>query len=161
MPAKKIGAQDKTPPVGASPRRRVRHASPSPRAVMPMDVTPEISWFDAIANRVEVVVSHAAFFLCCLAMVVLWVPSYWFFPGPDKFNAWQLVINTTTTIITFLLVALLQNTQYRAMEAMQHKLNAISSAMAHVLAQSGYSQAMETDIDQLEAGVGLEDREST
>jgi low affinity Fe/Cu permease len=47
-------------------------------------------------------------------VVVLWVPTLWVLPSVDT---WQLVINTVTTIITFLLVALLQNTQLRADQA--------------------------------------------
>jgi low affinity Fe/Cu permease len=44
-------------------------------------------------------------------VVVLWVPTLWVLPSVDT---WQLVINTVTTIITCLLVVLLQNTQSRA-----------------------------------------------
>jgi low affinity Fe/Cu permease len=47
-------------------------------------------------------------------VVVLWVPTLWVLPSVDT---WQLLINTVTTIITFLLVALLQNTQSRADQA--------------------------------------------
>jgi low affinity Fe/Cu permease len=49
-------------------------------------------------------------------VVVLWVPTLWVLPSADT---WQLVINTVTTIITFLLVALLQNTQSRGDKAVQ------------------------------------------
>jgi low affinity Fe/Cu permease len=49
-------------------------------------------------------------------VVVLWVPTLWVLPSVDT---WQLVINTVTTIMTFLLVALPQNTQSRADKAVQ------------------------------------------
>ena len=59
-------------------------------------------------------------FIACLAIVLGWAAS-----GPVfKFSeTWQLVINTGTTVITFLMVFLIQNTQNRDTEAMQIKLD--------------------------------------
>ncbi|MDQ8029049.1 MAG: low affinity iron permease family protein [Brevundimonas sp.] len=59
-------------------------------------------------------------FLACCGIVLVWAVS-----GPVfKFNeTWQLVINTGTTIITFLMVFLIQNTQNRDGAAMQAKLD--------------------------------------
>lgn len=59
-------------------------------------------------------------FLICVTLVLLWAAS-----GPIfKFSeTWQLVINTGTTIITFLMVFLIQNTQNRDSEALQTKLD--------------------------------------
>ena len=58
-------------------------------------------------------------FIACLAVVLIWAAT-----GPIfKFSeTWQLVINTGTTIITFLMVFLIQNTQNRETAAMQVKL---------------------------------------
>jgi len=55
-------------------------------------------------------------FVGAAAIIVLWMLS-----GPifDFSDTWQLVINTGTTIITFLMVVLIQNTQNRDTEAMQ------------------------------------------
>jgi low affinity Fe/Cu permease len=64
--------------------------------------------------------SRVWFFAACLTLVLIWVPSITFF----DVDTWQLVINTATTIGTFLPVALLQNTQTRADAAVQHKLYA-------------------------------------
>jgi low affinity Fe/Cu permease len=55
--------------------------------------------------------------MVCVLLVVMWAPSYFLLPDVDT---WQLIIDTVTTIVTFLLVALLQNTQKRADEAIQH-----------------------------------------
>lgn len=59
-------------------------------------------------------------FIACVGIVMIWALS-----GPIfKFNeTWQLVINTGTTIITFLMVFLIQNTQNRDGAAMQAKLD--------------------------------------
>lgn len=63
--------------------------------------------FDRFAGRSADLVSKAPFFTFCVLLVVIWAPSY-FLVG--NFDTYQLVINTPTTIITFLLVALLQKT---------------------------------------------------
>ena len=63
--------------------------------------------------------------MACVVIVVIWAPTFVFMP----MDTWQLIINTLTTIITFLLVALLQNTQKRADAAVQHKLNAIAEGL--------------------------------
>jgi low affinity Fe/Cu permease len=62
-----------------------------------------------------------AFILCC-ALVVVWAASGPLFQFSDT---WQLVINTTTTIVTFLMVFLIQNTQNRDNAAIQAKLDEI------------------------------------
>ncbi len=86
--------------------------------------------------------------------MVIWAPSIVLI---RSISTWQLIINTLTTIITFLLVALLQNTQERSDRATQHKLNAISAALAKMAAAQGLTK----DADELRAAVGLEDRESS
>ncbi|WP_439476773.1 low affinity iron permease family protein [Brevundimonas sp.] len=66
-------------------------------------------------------------FIGCLAIVLVWAAT-----GPIfKFSeAWQLVINTGTTIITFLMVFLIQNTQNRDGAAMQAKLDELLHAVS-------------------------------
>ena len=75
----------------------------------------------------------------------------------DSISTWQLIINTLTTIITFLLVALLQNTQERSDRATQDKLN----AMAEALSKMAAAQGLKKDAAELRAAVGLENRESS
>jgi low affinity Fe/Cu permease len=92
-------------------------------------------------------------------LVVLWVPSYLVLGSLDT---WQLVINTVTTIVTFLLVALLQNTQKRTDDAVQQKLNAIADGLSDLMDQFADDRPrLRADRDELRAAVGLEDREST
>lgn len=65
-------------------------------------------------------------FMAALLVVLLWI-----FCGPlfDYSNTWQLVINTTTTIVTFLMVFLIQRAQNKESLAIQLKLNEIVAAL--------------------------------
>jgi hypothetical protein len=79
-------------------------------------------------------------------------------------DTWQLIINTITTIITFLMVALLQNSQTRSDQAVQHKLNAIADGLADLMAyvsSGGEDRDLRNDLIELRAAVGLEEHEST
>jgi low affinity Fe/Cu permease len=77
--------------------------------------------FDRFADWTERHVASAGFFAACVLLVIIWAPTIVFFP----IDTWQLIINTLTTIITFLLVALFANTQRRSdkrVEAMLQKI---------------------------------------
>ena len=87
------------------------------------------SFFDRFAGRSAEFVSRASFFTFCV-LLVLWVPPYFLL---GNFDTYQLIINTPTTIITFLVVALLQNTQKRNEQALQHKLNAVAEGLADLM----------------------------
>jgi low affinity Fe/Cu permease len=69
---------------------------------------------------------HPAAFLLAVAIVVVWVVTGPIFHYSDT---WQLVINTGTTIVTFLMVFLIQNTQNRDTMALQLKLSELVLAM--------------------------------
>jgi low affinity Fe/Cu permease len=72
-------------------------------------------------------------------------------------NTWQLVINTATTIVTFLMVALLQNAQRRSDVAMHAKLDAIADGLADFMEHSGPDNAeLQNDMRELRAAVGIE-----
>lgn len=76
--------------------------------------------FRKISRRVSNVVGKPAAFAAALLLIIVWGTTGTFF---DFSDTWQLVINTATTIITFLMVFLIQNTQTRDSEAMQLKLD--------------------------------------
>lgn len=78
------------------------------------------SAFTRLAKKASTFTGRPACFALALGTVVVWAIT-----GPVfKFSdTWQLVINTGTTIITFLMVFLIQNTQNRDTEAMQIKLD--------------------------------------
>lgn len=124
------------------------------KPAMPSDVNPHVGWFDRFASGASKFVSRAWFFAFCVLLVVIWAPSIYLI---HSISTWQLIINTLTTIITFLLVALLQNTQERANNAIQVKLNAIADGLSDLMKAQGNAK----DAAELRAAVGLEDRESS
>jgi low affinity Fe/Cu permease len=81
-----------------------------------------MSRFDRFADIAERIVSSAGFFAGCVILVVVWAPTIFIVGSIDT---WQLIINTVTTIVTFLLVALLQNTQARFENTTNVRLRAI------------------------------------
>ncbi|RIX74101.1 low affinity iron permease family protein [Acidovorax cavernicola] len=76
--------------------------------------------FDSFANAVARWTGSPATFLICVIVVVAWAVAGPFFGFSET---WQLVINTGTTIVTFLMVFLIQNTQNRDSAALQTKLD--------------------------------------
>jgi len=81
--------------------------------------------FAGFARSLAVWTGRPSAFIVAVAAVVLWALSGPLFGFSDT---WQLVINTSTTIITFLMVFLIQNTQNRDTEAMQIKLDELIRA---------------------------------
>jgi len=144
---------------------RVRSGAPA----LPSSVVDDVGVFDRFAGWAAEIVSRAPFFVLCVALVVAWILQ-----GAVTLalthdwerltsSTYQLEINTTTTIVTFLLVALLQNTQTRSDRAVQHKLNAIADALADLMSQLPTEErgVLDDDVRELELAVGLEDREGT
>jgi low affinity Fe/Cu permease len=76
--------------------------------------------FSAIARTVSDALGSASVFLAACALVVVWMVTGPLFGFSD---GWQLVINTGTTIVTFLMVFLIQNTQNHDSRALHLKLD--------------------------------------
>ncbi len=81
---------------------------------------PRPGWFARFAQKVSHVTGRPNAFILAVAAIVLWGLTGPLFGFSDT---WQLVINTATTIITFLMVFVIQNTQIRDTIAMQIKLD--------------------------------------
>jgi low affinity Fe/Cu permease len=81
--------------------------------------------FSYIARRIAVMAGRPAVFVAALTAIMLWALSGPLFGFSDT---WQLVVNTSTTIITFLMVFIIQNTQNRDTAAMQLKLDELIRA---------------------------------
>lgn len=76
--------------------------------------------FRKIANKISYLTGTAVAFLTATLIIVVWAVTG---PAFGFSDTWQLVINTGTTIVTFLMVFLIQNTQNRDGKAMQLKLD--------------------------------------
>lgn len=132
---------------------------------MPSRVADTVGFFDRFASAASRLVSRAPFFAFAVLLVVAWlmegVIRVIVTGKPSEFldEVYQLQINTLTTIVTFLLVALLQNTQTRADAATQDKLNAIADALGDLMANftDQPDDKLQKDIEELRAAVGLED----
>jgi low affinity Fe/Cu permease len=142
-----------------NPRSKPHMAKSDDSAKMPSHVDERLSMFDRFATYTSERVSKAWFFGVCAVLVLIWVPTFWLWPSID---GWALVINTFTSTITFLLVALLQNTETRAENATQRKLNALAEALADLMDTLGAENPdLRRSRDELATAVGVERREST
>ena len=84
------------------------------------------NWFAGLAKATARAAGHASTFGIAVAVVLIWATTGPLFHFSDT---WQLVINTGTTIVTFLMVFLIQNTQNRDSTAMQIKLDELVRAL--------------------------------
>ena len=91
-----------------------------------MRPTKSASWFTRFAKWTAHASGRPPTFILACAVILVWAVSGPLFSFSDT---WQLVINTGTTIITFLMVFLIQNTQNRDSEAIQVKLDEIIRAI--------------------------------
>ena len=89
---------------------------------MDNETAPRQDFFTRFATRTSKVLGHPWVFSAAVAILVLWGISGPFLGFSDT---WQLVINTGTTIVTFLMVFIIQNTQNRDSAALHIKLDAV------------------------------------
>ncbi len=105
-----------------------------------------ISAFTRFAKLAARATGKPGAFITAAIIIVLWA-----FTGPifGYSDTWQLVINTSTTIVTFLMVFLIQNTQNRDTEAMQIKLDELIRAVES--AQNTMLDLEELDDEELDS----------
>jgi low affinity Fe/Cu permease len=120
----------------------------------------QISPFDRFVEAAHTHLSRAPFFIACVAVIAAWLFSYPLFDGDSK--AWQVVIHTIGSVITLLLVALLENAGRRDAIAAQEKLNTIAGALADLMDSRGATDPhMRERAAELREAIGLEERTGT
>ncbi len=107
-------------------------------------------WSSRIFGEVATHVAHAAgrpwAFMLCVSVIVLWALSGPIFGFSDT---WQLIVNTGTTIVTFLMVFLIQNTQNRDGAAIQAKLDELIRTSAAQNAFIGIEKLTEEELEEI------------
>jgi len=91
-----------------------------------MQARPSRSRFTRFAKATSHATGKPAAFIIAVSVILIWIVTGPIFGFSDT---WQLVINTGTTIVTFLMVFLIQNTQNRDAEAIQLKLDEVIRAI--------------------------------
>jgi low affinity Fe/Cu permease len=126
----------------------VASRSPSPQPV---------DRFDRFAEASSRFVSRGVFFTAAVVVVLLWLPTILFISSIDT---WQLVINTLTSVLAFLLIALLQNSERRYDDALHQKIDAISAALADLTERLDQrdGEDVRRDVEQLRDSIELERR---
>jgi low affinity Fe/Cu permease len=102
--------------------------------------------FSNLAEHVAHATGKPITFALCVIVILLWAVTGPLFQFSD---AWQLVINTGTTIVTFLMVFLIQNTQNRDGAAIQTKLDELIRASAAQNTYIGIEHLTEEELDEL------------
>ena len=110
--------------------------------------------FTAFATRIASIVGQPAMFAVAVMSVIVWAACGPVFGFSDT---WQLVINTSTTIITFLMVFVIQNSQNRDGAAMQAKLDELLRAIEEARGQFiGIEHLTDAQIGQVRAALERE-----
>ncbi len=101
--------------------------------------------FTAVSNAVARAAGSPATFIICCLIVVVWAATGPIFAYSDT---WQLVINTGTSVVTFLMVFLIQSTQNRDGAAIQAKLDELIRSSAAQNSFIGIEHLTQKEVDE-------------
>ncbi len=112
--------------------------------------------FARLAERFHRHIAHPWFFAFCFALIAAWVASY---PLFSSSLSWEASIHTAASVITLLVLGLIENSARRTEQAMQEKLNVLAEALAALMESRGRDDArLLEEVERLREAVGLEDR---
>ncbi len=112
--------------------------------------------FDKFVEASYQRVSRAPFFALCAGIVILWFASVPLWPD---LKSWQVAIHTVGSVVSLLLIVLLENASRRSEEAAQAKLDVIAEALSHLMLSRAQDDVTLIDAaEKLRAAIGLEDR---
>jgi low affinity Fe/Cu permease len=112
--------------------------------------------FEVFVEAAYARVSGAAFFFFCLAVIAVWLVSL---PWWSDLKSWELAIHTVVSVLTLLLLALLENASRRSDEAAQEKMNVLAEALAALMDSRARSDPeLDDAVRKLREAVGLEER---
>ena len=106
-------------------------------------------WFTRLATRAAHATGQPVAFAAVVALILLWILTGPLFGWSDS---WQLIVNTGTTIVTFLMVFLIQNSQNRDAAALQAKLDEVIRSMSQARNEFiGIEHLTDTEIEMIRA----------
>ena len=111
--------------------------------------------FTVISNSMARMAGSAVAFTLSVVVIICWAATGPIFHFSDT---WQLIINTATTIITFLMVFLIQNTQNRDGAAIQAKLNELIRVSAASNTFIGIEYLTQEEVDEFRAKCAVKTR---
>ena len=111
-------------------------------------------WFSLFSQRVSVIAGSPWAFIAAVVLIGSWLLTGPIFGFSDT---WQLIANTVTTLVTTLMVFLIQNTQNRDAKAIHLKLDELIRAVPH--ARKEFMEAEEEDLDEIEREKAIVDKD--
>ncbi|HET7195688.1 MAG TPA: low affinity iron permease family protein [Nocardioides sp.] len=112
--------------------------------------------FEKFVEAANQLVSRGPFFVVMVAVLVLWAASYPLWSSTTK---WELALHTGSSILSLLLLALLENAGRRSQEAIQEKLNVVAEALSDLMESRAADDPHLTEsVEKLRDAVGLEER---
>lgn len=114
------------------------------------------SWFERLVERIYLQVSGAAMFFVCIAIVVVWFASV---PLWVDLKEWQVAIHTVASVLTLLLLVLLENANRRDSETSQEKLNVLAEGLAALMeSRAAEDEQLRDAARKLREAIDLEER---
>lgn len=112
--------------------------------------------FEKFVEAANQLVSRGPFFMVMVAVLVLWAVSYPLWSSTTK---WELALHTGSSILSLLLLALLENAGRRSQEAIQEKLNVVAEALADLMTSRAADDPELTEsVEKLREAIALEER---